>query len=83
MIKQPMLYGSSVWSNCSRDNIMRVFKLQNRAAREADTRSKSVKLFKKLACLRSCDEVKLNKSTLVFKRLHEAILLICKISTQI
>ena len=51
MIKQLMLYGSTVWSNCSSDNIMRVFKLQKRAARvflEADTRSNSVKLFKEL-----------------------------------
>ena len=48
---------------------MRVFKLQKRAARvilEADTRSNSVKLFKKLAWLPFYDEVKLNKSILVF-----------------
>ena len=47
--------------------------LQKRAARvilEADTRSNSVKLFKKLAWLRLHDEIKLNKSTLVFKRLQ-------------
>ena len=47
--------------------------LQKRAARvilEADTRSNSVKLFKKLARLRLHDEIKLNKSTLVFKRLQ-------------
>ena len=51
VIKQLMLYESTVWSNCSSDNIMRVFKLQKRASRvilEADTRSNSVKLFKKL-----------------------------------
>ena len=49
-----MLYESTVWSNCSSDNIMRVFKLEKRAARvilEADTRSNSVKLFKKLEWL--------------------------------
>ena len=54
VIKQLMLYESTVWSNCSSDNIMRVFKLQKRAARvilEADTRSNSVKLFKKLEWL--------------------------------
>ena len=73
MIKQLMLYGSTVWSNCSSDNIMRVFKLQKRAARvflEADTRSNSVKLFKELEWLPFYDEVKLNKSVLGFlKRL--------------
>ena len=37
---------------------------------EADARSNSVKLLKKLAWLRFYDEVKLNKSTLVFKRLQ-------------
>ena len=49
MIKQLMLYGSTVWSNCSSDNIMRVFKLQKRTARvilEADARSSSVKFFR-------------------------------------
>ena len=72
MIKQLMLYESTVWSNCSSDNIMRVFKLQKRASRvmlEADTRSNSVKLFKKLGWLLFYDEVKLNKCVLVFKRL--------------
>ena len=49
MIKQLMLYGSTVWSNCSSDNTMRVFKLQKRTARvilEADARSSSVKFFR-------------------------------------
>ena len=68
-----MLYGSTVWSNCASDNIMKLFKLQKRAAwiiLEANTRSNSVKLFKELAWLPFYDEVKLNKSILVFKRLQ-------------
>ena len=72
MIKQPMLHGSTVWSICPSDNIMRVFNLQKLAAQvisEADTRSNSMKLFKKLKWLPFYDEVKLNKSVLVFKRL--------------
>ena len=47
--------------------------LQKRAARvilEADKRSNSVKLFKKLAWLRLHDEIKLNKSTLVVNLLR-------------
>ena len=71
MITQLMLYGSTVWSNCSSDNMMRVFQLLKRASRvilEADTRSNSVKLFKKLAWLPFYDEVKFIESTLVFKR---------------
>ena len=73
MIKQLMLYGSTVSSNCASDNIMKLFKLQKRAAwiiLEANTRSNSVKLFKELAWLPFYDEVKLNKSILVFKRLQ-------------
>ena len=73
MIKQLMLYGSTVSSNCANDNIMKLFKLQKRAAwiiLEANTRSNSVKLFKELAWLPFYDEVKLNKSILVFKRLQ-------------
>ena len=62
---------------------MRVFKLQKRAARvilEADTRSNSVKHFKKLAWLPFYDEVKLNKSILVFFNVYkEAFLHICTI----
>ena len=68
-----MLYGSTVSSNCANDNIMKLFKLQKRAAwiiLEANTRSNSVKLFKELAWLPFYDEVKLNKSILVFKRLQ-------------
>ena len=72
MIKQVMLYGSTVWSNCSSDNIMRVFKLQKRTARvilEADTRLNRVKLFQKLERPPFYDQVKWNKCVLVFKYL--------------
>ena len=64
-----MLYGSTAWSICPSDNIMRVFKLQKLAAQvisEADTRSNGMKLFKKLEWLPFYDEVNLNKSVLVF-----------------
>jgi len=66
-------YRSTVWSDCSADNIMRVLKLQKRAARVivgAETRSNSVELFKKLAWFPFYDEVKVNKFTLVLKRLQ-------------
>ena len=33
MIKQLMLYGSTIWSNCSADNLTRILKLQKRAVR--------------------------------------------------
>ena len=73
MIKQVMMYGSSIWSNCSADNLTRVLKLQRkRAARVglgADTGSNSVNLFNKLGWLPFYDEVKVNKCSLVVKHL--------------
>ena len=51
MIKQTMLYASTVWTSCSAENLQRVFKLhdQKRAARvilNADTKANSVQLFR-------------------------------------
>ena len=68
-----MLYGSTFWSNCSADNLTRILKLQKRAARVilgADTRSNSVNLFNKLGWLPFYDEAKVNKCSLVLKRLQ-------------
>ena len=51
MIKQVMLYGSSIWTSCTIDSLTKVLKLQKRAARvilNADTRDNSVELFTKL-----------------------------------
>ena len=73
MIKQVMLYGSTIWSNRSADNLTRILKLQKRAARVilgADTRSNSVNLFNKLGWLPFYDEAKVNKCSLVPKRLQ-------------
>ena len=49
MIKQIMMYGSSVWVSTSVDNLNKVFRLQKCAARfilNADTRANSVDLFR-------------------------------------
>ena len=59
---------------CSADNLTRILKLQKRGARVilgADTRSNSVNLFNKLGWLPFYDEAKLNKCSLVLKRLQE------------
>lgn len=72
MIKQVMLYGSTIWSNCSADNLTRILKLQKRAAQVilgTDTRSNSVNLFK-LGWLPFNDEAKVNKCSLVLKHLQ-------------
>ena len=50
---------------------MRILRLQRRAAQvilDADTRANSVELFKQLNWLTFCDEVKLNKCIIVYKR---------------
>ena len=73
MIKQPMMYGSTVWSACSRENLETVLRLQKRAARvilEADMRANSVVLFKKLKWLPFFCEVKIQMCVLVHKRLY-------------
>ena len=73
VIKQVMLYVSTIWSNCSADKLTRILKLQKGAARVilgADTRSNSVNLFNKLGWLPFYDEAKVNKCSLVLKRLQ-------------
>ena len=48
MIKQTMLYASTVWTSCSVENMQKVFKIQKHAARVilgADTKANSVQLF--------------------------------------
>ena len=73
MIKQVTLYESSVWSNCSADNLTRILKPQKHAARVilgADTRSNSINLFNKLVWLPFYEEVKVDKCLLVLKRLQ-------------
>ena len=73
MIKQTMLYASTVWTSCSVENMQKVFKLQKRAARVilgADTKANSVQLFRKLDWVPfSFHEVKVNRLLMVYKRL--------------
>ena len=71
MVKQVMMYGASIWASCSTENLIRILRLQRRAAQvilDADTRANSVELFKQLNWLTFCDEVKLNMCTIVYKR---------------
>ena len=73
MIKQVMLYGSTIWSNCSADNLTRILKLQKRPAQVilgAFTSSNSVNPFNKLGWLPFYEEAKVNKCSLVLKRLQ-------------
>ena len=73
MIKQTMMYGSSVWVSTSVDNLNKVFRLQKRAARvilNADTRANSVDLFRELNWLPFFHEAKINQCAIVYKRLN-------------
>ena len=70
MIKQTMLYASTVWTSFSVENIRKV--LQKRAARVilgADTKANSVKLFKQLRWVPFFHEARINKLILVYKRI--------------
>ena len=70
-IKWSVCNGASIWASCSTENLIRILTLQKRAVRiilDADTRANSVELFKQLNWLTFCDEVKLNKCTIVYKR---------------
>ncbi len=71
MIKPLMMYGSTMWSICSSENLERVFKLQKRAARvilDADTRERSAKLFKELNWLPLHDEIKIQRCCVIHNR---------------
>ena len=73
IIKKVMLYESTIWSNCSADNLTRILKLQKRAVRVilgAETRSNRVNLCNKLEWLPFYDEAEVNKYSLVLKRLQ-------------
>ena len=72
MIKQTMLYASTVWTSCSAENLQRVFKLQKRAARvilNADTKANSVQLFRELDWVPFYHEANVNRLSMVYKRL--------------
>ena len=74
MIKQTMLYASTVWTSCSVENIKKVFRLQKHAARVilgTDTKANSVKLFKQLLVGFHfiMTEARINKSVLAYKRI--------------
>ena len=73
MIKQIMMYGSSVWVSTSVYNLNKVFRLQKRIAhviRNADTRANSVELFRELNWLPFFHEANINQCAVVYKRLN-------------
>ncbi len=68
-------YGSVVWSNCDKEHLGRVLKMQKRAVRvicDATKQTPSVKLFNSLQWLPFHEEVKIARCSIVYMRImHE------------
>lgn len=72
-IKPALMYGSSVWTLCSKSNIDLIFKLQKRAARvilNVDNCARTVPLFNRLKWLPFYEEAKINRHCILFKRVY-------------
>ena len=72
LIKPIMSYGSWAWRTTSVENVKRVSKLQKRAAwviLDADVRERSEMLFRRLDWLPLKDELNLQKTSLIFRRI--------------
>ena len=70
LIKPMLEYCSTVWGNCTVDNLQRVLRLQKRCARlflDADTQENSVKLFNKLDWLPIDDIIRIRKLCMLHK----------------
>jgi hypothetical protein len=68
-----MSYGSVVWSNCDKELLNRVFKLQKRAARVilyADRLSPPVELFNKLSWIPFYEQCNIDKCSILYKRVN-------------
>ena len=73
MIKSVMLYGSTVWIFCSKNDIERVLKLQKRAVRVimyASKEDRTVELFRKLNWIQFYDEVEIIKCSIIYNGIN-------------
>ena len=67
------LYGSSIWTSCSKENLQKLLRLQKRAARiilNAEKTATSVHLFNTLNWIPFYAESYVNPCTLTYKRLN-------------
>ena len=77
IIRPVMSYADVIWSSCDKDLLYRVLKLQKRAARiilYADRLAPSVTLFNKLGWIPFCEQSKINKWAIFYKRLNGSLL---------
>ena len=73
IIKPVMLFGSTIWTSCSKENLLKVLRLQKRAARiilDAETTAPSVGLFNTLEWVPFYAESYVNRCALTYKRLN-------------
>lgn len=74
MIKQTTLYASSLWTSCSHDNLMKIFKLQKYAVcmiLNADTKATSIWFFNELGWIPYFHKAKIHRCAIIFKKLQE------------
>ena len=74
IIKPVMLYGSTIWTSCSKENLLKVLRLQKRAARiilDAERTAPSVELFNTLKWVPFYAESYVNRCALTYKRLND------------
>ena len=73
IIKPVMLYGSTIWTSCSKENLLKVLRLQKRAARiilDVERTAASVDLFNTLKWVPFYAESYVNRCALTYKRLN-------------
>ena len=74
IIKPVMLYGSTIWTSCSKENLLKVLRPQKRAARiilDAERTAPSVDLFNTLKWVPFYAESYVNRCALIYKRLND------------
>ena len=70
IISPVMSYVSAIWSNCDKELLYRVFKLQKHAARVilyAERMAPSVELFNRLKWIPFYEKCKIDKASIMFK----------------
>ena len=73
MIRSVLHYVSSIWTSCDKENLVRVLKLQKRAARvisDADNQASSVTLFNRLQWLPFYEESKIAKCCVAYNHIQ-------------
>ena len=73
VIKPVLLYGSTIWTSCSKENLLKLLCLQKRAARNilhAERTASSVSLFNTLKWVLFYAESSVNRCTSTYKRLN-------------